>query len=118
MKKFRELSLVYKITTIIVCILIIPTFLIGAFYYQSYKQSLYEEADKKLEESLLSVNRTIENVLADANGALEDIAYSQELLYFLDEKRFANVCQKKFLFQLFESEFRMYSVNQARQRNC
>lgn len=83
-KKFRELGLVYKITLIIVCILVIPTFLIGTFYYQSYKQSLYKEAGKKLEESVNEVNNSIKECLEDAASALNDIEYSQELLYFLD----------------------------------
>lgn len=83
-KKFRELGLVYKITLIIVCILVVPTFLIGMFYYRSYKQSLYKEADKKLEESINEVNSSIKECLEDAKSALNDIEYSQELLYFLD----------------------------------
>ena len=83
-KKFRELGLVYKVTLIIVCILVVPTFLIGMFYYHSYKQSLYKEADKKLEESINEVNNSIKECLEDAQSALNDIEYSQELLYFLD----------------------------------
>lgn len=84
-KKFLELGLVYKITLIIVCILVVPTFFIGAFYYQSYKKSLYKEADKKIEESINEVNSAIASSLNDANSALSDIEYSQELLYFMDE---------------------------------
>ena len=86
LKKFRELGLVYKITFIIVCILVVPTFLIGMFYYQSYKHSLYEEADKRLKESIQEVDTAVAECLEDANNALNDIAYSQELLYFLDGK--------------------------------
>lgn len=85
MKKILELGLVYKFTIIIVCILIVPTFLVGEFYYQSYKQSLYEDADKKLEESINKVDLAIDSCLNDADSALGDIEYSQELLYFTDE---------------------------------
>ena len=104
-KRFNELGLVYKITIIIVCILIIPTFLIGAFYYQSYKQSLYDEADKKLEESIYEVNRTIQACLEDANSAINDVEYSQELLYFMDEKSNLSECETEIFLESIQEEW-------------
>lgn len=85
-EKFRKLGMVDKITVLVVCILLIPIYLFCMFYNHAYKQSLYTEADQNLVEGSKLVGRIMESRRGDIENALTDIAYSQEFLYFFDDK--------------------------------
>lgn len=61
------------------CILSKVCFVVALFSLQL----LYDEANKKLEESLFEVNRTIQTCLEDAESALYDVEYSQKLNVYL-----------------------------------
>lgn len=85
MKKFLlNKSLTWKITSLLVCLLIFPTALLGTFFYQSYKNSLYADADRELENLLQMQSAAVETNLNHAREALENINYGQDLIYFLD----------------------------------
>ncbi|MDR0885718.1 MAG: hypothetical protein LBN22_05095 [Clostridiales Family XIII bacterium] len=86
MKRFKDRDLTSKITFIITCILILPTTIIGAFYYYINYNSLLEEADHSLQKEFASISSNMEDNLDKAENVMSEIAYSQELLYFLDEQ--------------------------------
>lgn len=67
-------------------VLIFPTFLICAFYYDSYQKSLIKDADTSLKEDLDKIGNQMEKNLDIAQNVMDEILYSQEMIYFLDEK--------------------------------
>lgn len=70
----------------ITLVLVIPTTLICAFYYRGFEQSLIQEAEDSLRESLEGISGIIEGNLELAETVMKEIAYSQELVYFLDRE--------------------------------
>lgn len=86
MKKwFRQISLVYKITFMITALLIIPTACICMFYFRNYENSLKEKAKISIQEEAARISNEVNGNLNIAENVFSDIAYSQELLYFLDD---------------------------------
>lgn len=85
-KWFRSRSLIQKITWMITLVLILPTFIICAFYYNSYRKSLIKDADISLKEKMTRVGNQMEKNLDIAQNVMDEIVYSQELIYFLDER--------------------------------
>ena len=65
-------------------ILIIPELLVGFFYYYSYRSALYRDAQQKLQEYVNRQKAVAEENIGYVQGAVENLVYDQEFLYFLN----------------------------------
>ncbi|MDO4321885.1 MAG: histidine kinase [Lachnospiraceae bacterium] len=92
-KWFRSRSLIQKIMWMIILVLIFPTFMICAFYYNSYRNSLIKDADVSLKEDMDRAGNQMEKNLDIAQSVMDEIVYGQELIYFLDAKN--NLSQRE-----------------------
>lgn len=86
MKRQKNIGLVWKLTGAMSFLLLITTILICVIYIQTFQRTFMDEAEGKLNASLLMMQRNIDEGLSDIDGILEELVYSQEFAYYMDEE--------------------------------
>jgi len=85
-KKLANLGLVRQVTIVFSLIMIIPALVLTLSYVNIVQNSLLEESQKKVSESLKKMDTNISVNLVSANNVINQILFSQELNYFLDSQ--------------------------------
>lgn len=70
----------------IAVVLIIPTAVVGIFYYNSYKKTLLKDAGIQMERELEGLKTTMDNNLDAIHAVINELSYRQEFAYYLDGK--------------------------------
>ena len=83
-QKIMKKSIVKQLMFQMFFILIIPELLVGFFYYYSYRSALYRDAQQKLQEYVNRGKTAAEENIGYVLGAVENLVYNQEFLYFLN----------------------------------
>ena len=79
MRWMKNRGVITKITWMIAVVLIIPTAVVGIFYYNSYKKTLLKDAGIQMERELEGLKTTI-------HAVINELSYRQEFAYYLDGK--------------------------------
>lgn len=90
--KIKGLGLVQKIIWIITLVLIAPIAIVCIFYYRGFQNSLLNDAQNKLKETLNYMETSMDMNLDTIDAVINELNYRQEFPYFLDEK---NVLSEK-----------------------
>jgi two-component system, sensor histidine kinase YesM len=83
-KKMAGISLVWQVTIVFSLIMIIPAVVITNSYFNIVRNSLLEEANKRVQEDLKRMNASMDTNIANMNDALNQMLFSQEFYYYLN----------------------------------
>lgn len=86
MRWMKNRGVITKITWMIAVVLIIPTAVVGIFYYNSYKKTLLKDAGIQMERELEGLKTTMDNNLDAIHAVINELSYRQEFAYYLDGK--------------------------------
>lgn len=86
MRWMKNWGVITKITWMIAVVLIIPTAVVGIFYYNSYKKTLLKDAGIQMERELEGLKTTMDNNLDAIHAVINELSYRQEFAYYLDGK--------------------------------
>lgn len=86
MRWMKNRGVITKITWMIAVVLIIPTAVVGIFYYNSYKKTLLKDAGIQMERELEGLKTTMDNNLDAIHAVINELSYRQEFAYYLDRK--------------------------------
>ncbi|WP_373262619.1 sensor histidine kinase [Hungatella hathewayi] len=84
MRWMKNRGVITKITWMIAVVLIIPTAVVGIFYYNSYKKTLLKDAGIQMERELEGLKTTMDNNLDAIHAVINELSYRQEFAYYLD----------------------------------
>lgn len=84
MRWMKNRGVITKITWMIAVVLIIPTAVVGIFYYNSYKKTLLKDAGIQMDRELEGLKGTMDSNLDAIHAVINELSYRQEFAYYLD----------------------------------
>lgn len=82
--KISKISLVWQVTIVFSLIMIIPAIVITSSYFNIVRNSLMQEANKRVQEDLKAMDANMDTNLGNINDVFNQMLFSQEFPYYLN----------------------------------